>query len=97
MTRPTKSVVSPVFRGLHSTQYTAFRFWLTGSRTSRYYEPAWLMRATLAAGAAWILLRRFALKLTFSTWMVIGTSAVCLIFLPNLLFRTYPEVSAVGS
>lgn len=57
----------------------------------RNFEPAWLMRATLAAGAAWILLRRFALKLSLSTWMVIGTSAVCLIFLPNLLFALTPK------
>ncbi len=60
-------------------------------RNFRYYEPAWLMRATLAAGAVWILLRRFAIKLSLSTWMAVGASAVCLIFLPNLLFALTPK------
>ncbi|MBI5686318.1 MAG: hypothetical protein HZC54_14690 [Verrucomicrobia bacterium] len=57
----------------------------------RHFEPAWLLRAALAAGVAWALLRRFAVALSFSTWAVIGTFAVCLVFLPNLPHALTPK------
>ncbi len=57
----------------------------------RHFEPAWLLRAALAGGVAWILLRRFAAAFSFSTWAVISAFAACLILLPNLPHALTPK------
>ena len=57
----------------------------------RHFESVWLLRAGLAAGIVWILLRRRAVALSSSAWIIIGTFAICLIFLPNLPHALTPK------
>jgi len=57
----------------------------------RHFEPAWLLRAALAAGVAWALLRRFAVTVSLSTWAAIGALAAYLVFLPNLPHALTPK------
>lgn len=80
-----------VFQGSSFNPFHGLPVLITWLQNLRCFEPAWLLRAALAAGIVWILLRRFAVTLSLSAWMVIGTFAACLIFLPNLPHALTPK------
>ena len=80
-----------IFQGSSFNPFHGLPVLITWLQNLRCFEPAWLLRAALAAGIVWILLRRFAATLSFSAWMVIGTFTACLVFLPNVPHALTPK------